>query len=112
MTISLELITGLVASIVSLVALIYSLKKQSHDEANLDADTISKLYQTLKQQDERYHTLENEYHKMQKEWEQYRQLTNRQLAELASENHKLRTWAKRLCEQLEAAGMIPHEFKG
>lgn len=44
----------------SAVALYFSTRKQKHDEANLDADTIGKLYDLIDRQEKRYQDLKTE----------------------------------------------------
>ena len=86
------------------VALLFSLKKQKHDEANLDADTIKKLYESLKEENSRYTELKAEF-------EAYKKQTSAQITEIAAENVKLRTWARKLCNQLESAGLTPMRYE-
>ena len=101
---TLDNIVMIITVTISGVALFYSLKKQKHDEANVDADTISSLYDSLNKQERRYKELRCEF-------DQYRRTTSEQIAEIASENVKLRVWAKRLCSQLEGAGITPTRFE-
>jgi len=88
----------------SAVALYFSLRKQRHEEQEIDADTISKLYDLVDKQDKRYQAL-------RKEFDDYKFSTGAQIADIASDNVKLRRWAKRLVAQLEAAGILPCKFE-
>ena len=106
----------------SAVALYFATKKQKHDEAkidadtaNLDADTIGKLYGLVDKQEVRYQAFkaesDNRYDALRSEFDAYKNSTNVQIAEIASENVKLRRWAKRLVRQLEEAGITPVRFE-
>lgn len=88
----------------SSVALFFALRKQKHDENNLDADTIGKLYDLIDRQEKRYQCLRDEFDK-------YKSTTSLQIAEIAGDNVRLRRWAKRLVAQLEAAGILPAKFE-
>ena len=101
---TLDNVVMIITVAISGVALFYSLKKQKHDESNIDADTISSLYDSLNKQEKRHKELRVEF-------DQYMKTTSSQIAELASENFKLRAWAKRLCRQLENAGITPSRFE-
>lgn len=98
----------------SAIALFFALRKQKHDEQNLDADTISKLYDLIDKQETRYQAFKvesnNRYESLRNEFDKYKNSTNIQIAEIASENVKLRRWAKRLVRQLEEAGISPIKF--
>lgn len=101
----------LVTFIASIVALYFSIRKQKHDEnksdadvANLDADTIGKLYDLIDKQNVRYNALS-------KEFEAYKVNTNAQIADVVNENVKLRRWAKKLAAQLEQAGIVPAQYE-
>jgi len=102
--VTLDNIVMIITVAISGVALFYSLKKQKHDEANVDADTISSLYDSLNKQEKRHKELKCEF-------EQYMRTTSAQISELASENFKLRAWARKLCRQLENAGITPTRFE-
>lgn len=99
----------------STVALFFALKKQKHDEQNLDADTISKLYDLIDKQEGRYQAYkvesDNRYQTLRNEFDAYKNSTTTQISEIASENVKLRRWAKRLIAQLELAGITPVKFE-
>ena len=73
--------------IISIVAIIFSLRKQKHDVANLDADTIAKLYNTIEKQEEMYRELK-------KEFEDYKKSTDSQIRILKDENEDLRARLK------------------
>jgi hypothetical protein len=90
--------------IASAVALFYSIRKQTHDEDKVDADTISSLFQTVRD-------LEAENKAMKKEFDEYKRITTLQLADMASEIVKYRKWANRLVKQLESAGIVPDRFE-
>lgn len=88
----------------SAVALYFSLKKQSHDEDNIDADTIASLFKTVRE-------LEGENKRLKKEFDDYKRTTTEQLAQMASEIVRYRNWAERLVRQLERAGIVPERFE-
>jgi len=69
--------------IISCIAIFIALRRQKHDENNVDADTINKLYATIKEQELRYRELK-------KELEDYKKITNAQIASLVAENAELR----------------------
>jgi uncharacterized protein YlxW (UPF0749 family) len=98
----------------SAIALFFATRKQKHDEQNLDADTISKLYDLIDKQEGRYQAFkvesENRIQTLQNEFDAYKNSTSAQIADIASDNVKLRRWAKRLIAQLEAAGIVPVKF--
>lgn len=106
----------------SIAALYFSLRKQKHDEAkidaesaNLDADTIKTLYSLIDENDKRHRAYKVEqdacYAQLQKDFNQYKKTMNSQLADVTNENIKLRKWAKQLARQLEAAGILPTPFE-
>ena len=99
----------------SAIALFFATRKQKHDEQNLDADTISKLYDLIDKQESRYQDFkvesDNRYESLRNEFDKYKNSTNAQISEIASENVKLRRWAKRLVRQLEEAGISPVKFE-
>ena len=108
--ITLDNFVSTVTFIASIVALYFSIRKQKHEEnksdadvANLDADTIGKLYDLIDKQDVRYNALS-------KEFEAYKVNTNAQIADVVNENVKLRRWAKKLAAQLEQAGIVPAQY--
>lgn len=88
----------------SAIALYFSIKKQTHDENNVDADTIASLFQTVRD-------LEAKNKELQREFEAYKRTTTIQLADLASEIVRYRKWANRLVNQLENAGIPPANFE-
>jgi hypothetical protein len=88
------------AFLASAVSLYFSIKRQTHDENKVDADTIASLFQTVRD-------LECENRAIKRELEEYKRDTAVQLGELASEIVRYRKWAKRLVSQLESAGITP-----
>jgi len=113
----------------SLTALFFSIKKQGHETAlidetaaktasegdKIDADTIKTLYDLVREQEserQKYKVdQEASYAQLKKEFELYKNETSAQIADVVHENKKLRTWARRLCKQLEAAGIVPEQYE-
>lgn len=93
-----------IAVIVSAVALYYSTRKQKHEEKNSDADTIAKMFANFKEQEERYNQLKADFDK-------YKESMDAQFASIASDNVKLRSWARKLVKQLEAANICPAKYE-
>lgn len=89
-----------VSLIASIFAVFYTLKKQSSEVNNLDADTIFKLHQSLKESDARYKSI-------QKEFEEYKRAINTQVEYLQSEVAKYRIWAEKLSKQLRDNNITP-----
>ena len=126
---TIDRIISVVSTILAIVALYYALKKQPHevtkldaesakldsDAANADADTIKTLYALIHEQDERHKAYKKEqeqlYEKLQNDFKTYKAETSSQLAEVVSENLKLRRWAKKLASQLEQAGIVPVNYE-
>jgi hypothetical protein len=112
---SAETIVMLLTFVLSAVALYFSTRKQKHEEAGIDADTIGKLYDLIEKQETRYQALkadqETAYKGLKAEFDTYKETASAQIADIASENVKLRRWAKRLVAQLEAAGIVPVKFE-
>lgn len=122
-------IINIVTAIIALTALFYSIKKQGHDEKltdnlsdkaekegdKIDADTIKTLYDLVREQEnerQKYKAdQEASYSQLKREFESYKVETSAQIADVVHENNKLRAWARRLCKQLEAAGIIPEKFE-
>ena len=114
---------------VSLTALFFSVKKQGHETAlidetaaktasegdKIDADTIKTLYDLVREQESerQKYKVEQEacYDQLKKEFELYKNETSAQIADVVHENKKLRNWARRLCKQLEAAGIVPEQYE-
>jgi hypothetical protein len=92
------------AFLASAVSLYFSIKRQTHDENKVDADTIASLFQTVRD-------LECENRAIKKEFAEYKATMNAQVADLASEIVKYRRWAKRLVSQLESAGITPSRLE-
>lgn len=101
---TLDNIITLITFISSAVALYFAIKKQGHEEANVDADTITKLYDLIDKQEKRYQCLKDEF-------DAYKVKTTEQISDIASENVKLRKWAKKLMAQLERAGIKPVPYE-
>lgn len=112
---SAETIVMILTFISSAVALYFATRKQKHEEAGIDADTIGKLYELIDKQETRYQALKTEqeaaYQSLKVEFDTYKQSASAQIAEIASENVKLRRWAKRLVRQLEEAGISPVNYE-
>ena len=115
-------VINIVTAVIALTALYYSIKKQGHDTAktdsegdNIDADTIKTLYELVREQEKERKTYKAEqeacYAQLKREFEAYKIETTGQIADVVHENTKLRNWARRLCKQLEAAGIIPEKFE-
>lgn len=118
-----------VTILVSLTALFFSVKKQGHETAlidettvktasegdKIDADTIKTLYELVREQERerKAYKVEQEacYAQLKKEFELYKNETSSQIADVVHENKKLRTWARRLCKQLEAVGIVPEQYE-
>jgi len=100
MMITLEAFAMVVSMIISAVALFFALKKQGHSEDNMDADTILNLFKTVAEQEKKQKDLREEFDK-------YKETSSVQIADLISENIRLRKWVKALIDQLKAAGMKP-----
>ena len=118
-----------VTILVSLTALFFSVKKQGHETAlidesvaktasegdKIDADTIKTLYDLVREQEserQKYKVdQEASYAQLKKEFELYKNETSAQIADVVHENKKLRTWARRLCKQLEAVGIVPEQYE-
>jgi hypothetical protein len=92
------------AFILSAVSLYFAIKRQSHDEDKVDADTIASLFQTVRD-------LECENRAIKKEFAEYKTQMNNQIADLANEIVRYRRWAKRLVSQLESAGITPSRLE-
>jgi len=118
-----------VTILVSLTALFFSVKKQGHETAlidettvktasegdKIDADTIKTLYELVREQERerKAYKVEQEacYAQLKREFEAYKIETAGQIADVVHENKKLRTWARRLCKQLEAVGIVPEQYE-
>ena len=60
----LDNIVAIITILLSAVALYFSLKKQGREERNIDADTISKLFNTIKEQEAITYYLDNKTQKI------------------------------------------------
>ena len=97
-------ILAVLAFILSAISIYKGFRQVGHQVANQDADTIESLFDSIKKQKQHHDEL-------QKEFEEYKRTSQRQITELAAENVALRRWSKRLCQQLEKAGLMPVELK-
>lgn len=114
-------ITTIGTFIIAAVALYYAVKKQPHEEQNLDSQTIANLIKSVKEQTDHYTALEAKFETYKAQAEKYRQDTENELSALreevktirtantalSKENSKLRTWVEHLCEQLRSAKIEP-----
>lgn len=118
-----------VSTLIAVVALYFTFKKQPHEveklksesannnssSDNLDADTIKTLYDTLHDLEDRYKAYKKEqeklYEELENKFKEYKAETSAQLADVVSENLKLRKWAKKLASQLEQAGIVPANYE-
>lgn len=107
-------IISIVSLIVSIVAVYFVAKKQGSEVDNIDADTISKLYDTISKQDKYYKDCQKEqadqYQKLKEEFEDYKKAMNIQIEYLQKESTKWRTWAEKLNKQLKDNGIQPEIF--
>jgi hypothetical protein len=97
-----NVITGM-SIILAIGAFYLSIKKGGSEVNNSDADTISQMFKNFKEQEARYKELRAEF-------DNYRTHMDGQFAVIASENVKLRAWAKNLVRQLEQANIVPIKF--
>ena len=115
-------IVMIITAISSFVAIYLSIKKQPHDTAktdsevdNIDADTIKTLRDAINDQEKARKEYKKEqeacYAQLKREFEMYKKETSAQIADVVHENKKLRSWARRLCKQLEAAGIVPEQYE-
>ena len=126
MNISIEVLIAIIPIILSGIALYFSIRKQDKEGKNIDADTISKLLKTIREQKEAYDVAikkfgeerkqvkkeyEKRYNKLKEEFEDYKRVMTEQITELANETARVRAWANKLCEQLKNAGIAPHKFE-
>lgn len=99
-----DYIIPVISLIASLGAIYFTARKQSREMDNLDADTISKLYDSIDKQEKRYDEMvikqDNRYNALKKDFESYKEVMNTELEYLRRETTKLRNWSKRLCKQL------------
>lgn len=130
MNISFDTVITILTLLSSAIALFFSTRKLDKESKNIDADTISKLYDTIGEQEKRYNSLKQEtvveqekrydklkfqsdrqYQELKKEFEDYKKAMNTQFALLVNENARLRAWAHKLCKQLEKAQIVPEKFE-
>ena len=99
-----DYIIPVISLIASLGAIYFTARKQSREMDNIDADTISKLYDAIDKQEKRYDEMvikqEKRYDLLKKDFESYKEVMNGELRYLHTETTKLRNWTKRLCKQL------------
>ena len=100
--------------IASAIAIYFTIRKHGYEAENLDADTISKLHNTIREQEKRYDEsvlkAEARYEKMRTEFETYKEVMNTQIAYLQGEAARWRSWADKLCKQLKDNGIQPENF--
>ena len=111
---TLNTIISVVGLIGSIIALYFSSKKNDSEVDNIDADTISKLYDTISKQDKYYKDCQTEqteqYQKLKEEFENYKKAMNTQIEYLQKESTRWRTWAEKLSKQLKDNGIQPEIF--
>ena len=111
---TLNTIISVVGLIGSIIALYFSSKKNDSEIDNIDADTISTLYDTISKQDKYYKDCQKEqtdqYQKLKEEFENYKKAMNTQIEYLQKESTRWRTWAEKLSKQLKDNGIQPEIF--
>ena len=114
MTLNLNTIISAVGLIASIIALYFSSKKNDSEVDNIDADTISILYDTISKQDKYYKDCQKEqedrYQSLKEEFENYMKAMNTQVEYLQKESTRWRTWAEKLSKQLKDNGIQPEIF--
>ena len=107
-------ITTIGTFVIAAVALYYAIKKQPHEESNLDSQTIANLIKSVKdltdQNDALVTKLEAYRAQAEREITTLREEVHKIRSEniaLSKENVKLRTWVEHLCEQLRSAKIEP-----
>jgi flagellar motility protein MotE (MotC chaperone) len=107
-------IFSIISLLISIVAVYFASKKQSSEVDNIDADTISTLYDTITKQEKFYKESQKEqeeqYKKLKKEFEDYKQIMNGQIEYLQKESTRWRKWAEHLDRQLKDNGIQPENF--
>lgn len=107
-------IISLASLIGSLVAIYFASRKQNSEVDNIDADTISTLYDTISKQDKFYKECQKEqearYKELKTEFESYKEAMSIQMSYLQSEATKWRNWAEKLNKQLKDNGIVPEKF--
>lgn len=100
-----EYIVPLLSLLISLGAVYLSARKQSRELDNIDADTISKLYDAIEKQEKRYDLMcekqEERYNKLEKDFADYKLETSIELTKLRKESVTLRHIVSRLSKQLK-----------
>lgn len=111
---TIDSIVSIVSLIASAVAVFYASKKNNSEVDNIDADTISKLYDTIAKQDKYYKECQKEqdaqYQKLKMEFEEYKKVMNSQIEYLQKESTRWRLWAEKLDRQLKDNGIQPESF--
>lgn len=90
----------------SLVAAYVALRKASHEEEHIDAQSDKTRVEARKLQDERILNLEKKMTRMQKRMTEQ----DTRIKELEKENAALREWAHQLCDQVVWHGGKPVKF--
>lgn len=107
-------IISIVSLIISFIAVYFVAKKQGSEVENIDADTISTLYDTIAKQDKYYKECQKEqeekYQKLKQEFEEYKKVMNGQIEYLQKESTRWRIWAEKLDKQLKDNGIQPESF--
>ena len=111
---TIDKIISIVSLIVSVVAVFFASKKQNSETDNIDADTISTLYDTIAKQDKYYKDCKKEqdaqYSQLKKEFDSYKEAMNTQMTYLQGEATRWRNWAEKLSKQLKDNGIQPEPF--
>jgi hypothetical protein len=116
-----EIIISIFSLLASGIAVYLTIKKQPSEIDNLDADSMSKMQDTIDKQearntrqDEKYEKFKEEQEKkyalLRVEFDNYRKFMTQQMADLQSEASRWRTWAQKLSKQLKDAGIEPEPF--
>ena len=107
-------IVSIVSLIISIVAVYFVAKKQGSEVDNIDADTISTLYDTISKQDKFYKECQKEseaqYKKLKTDFDEYKRVMNSQIEYLQTESTRWRVWAEKLNKQLKDNGIQPEPF--
>lgn len=110
----LEYIVPILSLTISLIAVLFTAKKQKREIDNIDADTIAKLYDTIEKQGKRYDEMlekqEARYNSLKCEFDTYKATMDLQFQNLQKESTKLRAWAGRLSRQLRDNNIQPEPF--
>ncbi len=111
---TIDRIVSIISLAISVVAVYFASKKQSSEVDNIDADTISTLYDTISKQDKFYKECQKEseiqYQKLKKDFDEYKRVMNSQIEYLQTESTRWRIWAEKLNKQLKDNGIQPEPF--